>query len=67
MKNKVDLGKITRQATADAFEKARETNIPVIIKEGNLLVELFPDGTKKVLQKISGQRKLKSTRFKIAQ
>ncbi len=65
-KENINLGAITSQATADAFKKARETNIPVILKEGNMLIELFPDGTKKIIQKLSGKRTLKSSRFNIS-
>lgn len=65
-KENINLEAITSQATADAFKKALETNIPVIIKEGNLLVELFPDGSKRTIQKLSGKRTLKSSQFKIS-
>lgn len=59
----IDLGKITSQATAEAFEKARLTNIPVIIKVNNQLIELFPNGDKKVLKNIVKKNKSKSNRF----
>ena len=65
-KENVNLDSITSQATAEAFKKARKTGIPVIIKEGNFLVELFPDGEKKVLKQLSGTRNLSSSKFKIS-
>ncbi len=67
MKNKkINIGQITREATSEAFQKARLTNIPVIIKEGNQIIELFPNGEKKILQTLSSNRKKLSKHFRIA-
>ncbi|HEY5368530.1 MAG TPA: hypothetical protein VIJ75_06000 [Hanamia sp.] len=37
-------------ASVEAFERAKETNLPLVMKENNQLIEIGPDGTRKVIK-----------------
>lgn len=44
------IGRMARKATSDAYLQALKLPIPVIIKEGNQLVEIWADGSRRVIK-----------------
>lgn len=40
-------------ASKRAYKSARETNVPLVIEEGEALYELFPDGSKRLIKKLT--------------
>jgi hypothetical protein len=44
-------------ASANAYEKALETNLPVLVKEGDAIYEVHADGRKKVIKKLPAKVK----------
>ncbi len=52
-------------ALNNAFEHAKMAGIPLVYVENNCLIELYPSGNKKILQKFSKQKNALPTKFKL--
>lgn len=50
-------------ASVKANEDAKRTNIPLILEEDNVLYEVFPDGSKKIIKHLPVSRKRLPAKF----
>ena len=67
-KNGAEIGALAGAvilASSRAYEKARKTNVPVLVQENGELFEIAKDGTKRFLKKIPKSTKRIPKRFNL--
>jgi hypothetical protein len=65
-RRKINIGKLAKEATSNAFEQAKSTKIPLLLKEGDYLVELLPDGSKRIIKQLPKSKTFIQKHFKMA-